>query len=62
MLRLAFTARYKVHDEYLLLLQDLIKEGERLQREQQLVMDHNLAHEYLKPQKKVGRSMIGLKG
>jgi len=40
----------------------LIREGERLVYEQQMVLNNNLAKEYLKPQKKIGRSMIGLSG
>lgn len=46
-----------------LTLEMLVAEGERLEREQTMVNSHNLAKEYLKPQKKFGgRSLIGLQG
>lgn len=40
----------------------LMAEGERLVREQDMVNSMKLSHDYLKPQKKVGRGLIGLQG
>ncbi len=47
--------------------QDLIREGERLEREQQLVKEHKLSEEYLNKAKlpdrfKGGRSLLGFRG
>jgi len=41
---------------------DLVKEGERLIKEQDHVNSLKLSKEYLKEQKKIGRSIIGLSG
>lgn len=40
----------------------LMKEGDRLVREQDMVNSQKLAQEYMRPQKKLQRSMIGLQG
>lgn len=45
-----------------LTLADLLKEGERLVYEQEMVNSMKLSDEYLKKQKKLNRSMIGLSG
>lgn len=41
---------------------DLIVEGDRLVREQDMINSVRLANEYLKPQRKMGRSIIGMSG
>ena len=43
-------------------LDELFVEGDRLVREQDMVNELRLANEYYKPQRKLGRSMIGLAG
>lgn len=45
-----------------LAIDDLIVEGDRLVREQDLINNVRLSDEYLKPQKKIGRSILGLQG
>lgn len=45
-----------------LTLVDLLKEGERLQREQDYVNSMRLSEEYMKKQKNFGKSIIGLSG
>jgi hypothetical protein len=43
-------------------VEDLIVEGRRLVQEQDHVNSMRLSNEYLKPQKKAGKSIIGLTG
>jgi hypothetical protein len=45
-----------------LTLKDLMKEGERLVYEQEMVNSMKLSDEYLKKQTKAGKSIIGLSG
>ena len=41
---------------------DLFVEGDRLMREQEMVKRVRLSNEYLKPQRNMGRSILGLQG
>ena len=45
-----------------LTVDDLVVEGDRLVREQDNVNNFRLSNEYLKPQRKMGRSILGLQG
>ena len=45
-----------------LTVDDLIVEGDRLVREQDMINNVRLSNDYLKPQRKMGRSILGLQG
>ncbi|KAL6759142.1 hypothetical protein V8C86DRAFT_2582687 [Haematococcus lacustris] len=60
--RLVRKASLPTFESVKLRLEDLVREGERLEMEQQQVLNHKLSQEYLKPMKSKGPSMIGLKG
>ena len=59
--RLARKENLPVFEPAVLTLQDLIDEGERLEREQQMVLDHKLSKEYLKDTGSSGQ-LIGMMG
>ena len=60
--RLVHQEDLPVFEPLQLRVDDLIVEGDRLVREQDMINNLRLSNEYLKPQKKMGRSILGLQG